>query len=140
MTQTAEQRRLIRLAAAMNQKALRLGAVGEVSAQELAEVILASEGDCAYCGAEIPLMEGSFDHIVPYAKGGANLKSNLCRSCVSCNRTKGLKSPAELATWVALRVKCVVDGKWFRPRWSDWKRGYGKTCSRACAGKLGGSS
>lgn len=140
MTQTAEQRRLVRLAAAMNQKALRLGAVGEVSAQELAEVTLASEGNCAYCGAEIPLMEGSFDHIVPYARGGLNRKENLCRSCVSCNRTKGLKSPEDLAVYAALQVKCVVDGKLFRPRWADWKRGYGKTCSRVCAGKLGGSA
>ena len=116
MTQTAEQRRLIRLAAAMNAKAVREGAKGRVTAEELAGVILASDGVCAYCGDEIPLMEGSFDHVVPYSRGGVNLPSNLVRSCLTCNRTKHTKSPDELMEWLRLRVTCVVDGTVFRPK------------------------
>jgi len=140
VTQDALHRRLVRLAAAMNTKAVRLGAPGLVAAFELAEIMVDSDGFCSYCGTELPPMEGSFDHVVPYARGGANRKDNIVRSCLSCNREKGLKSPEELAEYAALRVTCPVDGKVFRPRWADWKRGLGRTCSRACSGKLGGSA
>jgi hypothetical protein len=123
----------------MNKKARRLGVRGEVTAAELAQIILDSEGLCSYCGVELPDMEGTFDHVIAYANGGANLPENIVRACNECNRTKSYsKTPEDLAAYAALKVKCVVDGTIFRPRWADWKRGYGKTCSRACAGKLGG--
>lgn len=138
MTQTQLQRRLVRLAGAMNQKALREGVRGRVTAAELAQVILESEGLCNYCGVELPDMEGTFDHVIPYARGGENLKPNIVRSCLRCNREKATKSPEELAAYAALRVVCPVDGVEFRPRWADWKRGFGKYCSRRCAGTTGG--
>lgn len=138
MTQHPLQRRLIRLAHEMNKKALRFGVAGRVTAAELAQVILESEGLCNYCGDELPDMEGTFDHVVPYANGGLNLPINIVRACLTCNRTKSTKTPEELAAYAALRVTCPVDGKVFRPRWADWKRGYGRTCSRVCAGRLGG--
>lgn len=138
MTQDRIQRRLVRLAAAMNQKAVRVGVKGLVAAFELMEILVESEGQCAYCGAELDPMEGSFDHVIPYTRGGENRKSNIVRSCLSCNRSKATKSPEELAEWQALQVTCPVDGKVFRPRWADWKRGLGRYCSRACAGTIGG--
>lgn len=139
MTQTPVQRRLVRLAQAMNAKAVRLGAVGRVTAAELGMVILASEGRCNYCGVDIGPMEGSFDHVIPFALGGVNLIVNIVRCCITCNRTKGwAKNPAELLEYASLRVTCPVDGTVFRPRWADWKRGLGKTCSRRCAGTIGG--
>lgn len=137
MTQSALQRRLVRLASAMNQKALLLGATGRVTAEELAQVIEASDGVCAYCGAELPDMEGTFDHVVPYANGGENLTTNIVRACLSCNRTKATKTPEELKAFANLRVTCAC-GKIFRPRWADWKRGYGRACSRSCSGRKGG--
>lgn len=139
MTQTAVQRRLIRLAAAMNQKAVRTGTPGRVTSWELAQILVDSEGMCAYCGAVLDPMEGTFDHVISYDMGGVNRAENIVRACHSCNRTKGsTKSPAELVEYAKLRVACVVDGTIFRPRWSDWKRGLGRTCSRRCAGRLGG--
>lgn len=121
----------------MNKKALRFGVPGRVTAGELAQIILESEGLCNYCGDALPDMEGTFDHVVPYANGGVNLPHNIVRACMSCNRTKSTKTPEELAIYAALRVKCAC-GKIFRPRWADWKRGYGRTCSRVCAGRAGG--
>lgn len=139
MTQSPLQRRLVRLAAAMNAKALRLGARGRVAAWELAQVILRSEDRCNYCGIELDPMEGTFDHVVPYKLGGENLIDNIVRCCNACNRSKGwAKSPEDLVAYANLRVVCPVDGKVFRPRWADWRRGLGKTCSRKCAGTLGG--
>lgn len=140
MTQDRVHRRLVRLASSMNAKAVRLGAQGLVAPFELAEIMVESEGRCQYCDVEVPPMEGSFDHVVPFGRGGPNLKANIVRSCVTCNREKGLKSPEDLAAYSALRVNCAVCGKEFRPRFADWKRGLGKTCSRICSGALGGSS
>jgi len=137
VTQSAIQRRLVRLAAAMNRKATRLGTMGRVSASELAQVLIESEGRCFYCQADVPWGEGSFDHVIPYALGGMNTASNIVRSCFTCNRTKGTKTPAELMEYLQLSVTCSC-GKVFKPRFADWKRGYGKVCSRACAGRLGG--
>lgn len=140
MTQSAVQRRLVRLASSMNKKAVRLGLPGLVAAFELMEILVESEGMCAYCGIDVPPMGGNFDHVVPLGKGGANRKHNIVRTCTGCNRTKALKTPAELAEYAALRVKCVSCGREFRPRYADWKRGLGRTCSRACAGRIGGSA
>lgn len=138
MTQGQLQRLLVRRAAAMNAKAAKLGAKGRVSAADLGQVILESENLCNYCGIEVPPLEGSFDHVIPFDKGGFNGPGNIVRACFTCNRAKHTKSPEELAAYQALRVTCIVCGKEFRPRWADWKRGYGKTCSRVCAGVLGG--
>lgn len=43
-------------------------------------------GVCAYCGDA----EGPFevDHVVPLARGGPNVESNLACACVPCNRSK----------------------------------------------------
>lgn len=141
MTQNALQRRLVRLAAAMNAKAIRTGVPGRVTAAELAQIQIESEDECNYCGIALDPLGGTFDHVLSYAQGGANQKDNLVRSCNHCNRTKGFaKSPKELLEYGQLRVTCPVDGTIFRPRWSDWKRGLGKTCSRRCAGTLGGKA
>ena len=60
MTQSALQRRLVRLAGAMNAKARRTGVRGRVTAAELAQIIVDAEHLCNYCGVEVPDMEGSF--------------------------------------------------------------------------------
>ena len=139
MTQTPVQRRLVRLAGAMNAKAVRLGVPGRVTAAELAQIQLDSEDLCNYCGIAVPVDAGSFDHVVPYKLGGSNRPDNIVRCCSTCNRTKGWrKDPAQLAAYQKLRVTCPVDGTVFRPRWSDWVRGLGKYCSRRCAGYVGG--
>jgi len=137
VTQSALQRRLVRLAGAMNAKARRTGVRGRVTAAELAQIIVDAEHLCNYCGVEVPDMEGSFDHVIPYDQNGDNLPHNIVRCCVSCNRTKATMSVEELRVYAALRVTCPC-GVVFRPRWADWKRGYGRTHSRACAGRLGG--
>lgn len=140
MTQSPVQRRLVRLAASMNKKAVRAGVEGTVAAYELAELMVEAENTCSYCGIEVPPMGGSFDHVVPYGHGGANSKDNIVRCCLDCNRRKGLMTPEELAVYAALRVHCASCGREFRPRYADWKRGLGRTCSRVCAGRLGGQA
>lgn len=47
---------------------------------------------CAYCGAPAE----SLDHIVPKAKGGLTMRSNLAAACLACNRRKGHR---EVFSW-----------------------------------------
>ena len=122
----------------MNSKALRLGLPGLVAPFELAEIMVESEGLCAYCGIELDPLAGTFDHVLSFAQGGPNRKDNIVRACHQCNRTKAAtKTPEQLAEYSALRVTCAC-GVVFRPRWADWIRGLGKFHSRACSGRAGG--
>ena len=132
MTQTALQRRLVRVAGAMNAKARRLGARGSVSAETLALVIL-DYPKCPYCGVEIDSMHGQFDHMVPFDKGGSNTRENLVFCCLTCNRRKFTKSVSQHEEFLNFTVVCPIDGTVFKPRYSDWSRGLGRYCSRSCS-------
>ena len=132
MTQTPLQRRLVRLASAMNRKAERLGVRGRVTAEVLVLIAL-DYPQCPYCGVEINPNHGSFDHKVPFANGGENNRSNILFCCLTCQRSKFTKSVDEHAEFLHFTVTCPVDGKVFKPRYADWKRGLGRYCSRNCS-------
>ncbi len=140
VTQLGSERRFSKLAAAINQKASRLGQPDRITPGALARVFIASDGHCRYCGIEIDWKGVSFDHVRAFARGGANTEKNLAASCITCQRTKHTKTPEEHAENMALTVACSVCGKQYKPRWADWKRGYGKTCSRKCSGLKGGQA
>lgn len=137
MTQSEVERRFQRQAAAANQKARRLDAVGRITSRDLYFAFVASEGICPYCGIDIEPEHCSFDHVVPFDKGGANLPENIVACCATCNRDKHTKNPTELAEWRDLKVTCAICERVYRPRWADWKRGHGRYCSRSCSGKAG---
>ena len=44
---------------------------------------------CQYCGRKAPSVELQVDHIIPKAKGGKYLTSNLTVACTECNVGKG---------------------------------------------------
>ena len=50
---------------------------------------------CQYCGDPHQLGELTFDHVVPVAQGGRKDWENIVTCCVSCNRKKGGRTPAE---------------------------------------------
>lgn len=131
MTQTKEQRRLIRLAGAMNAKARRLGVVGTISAVELA----VKPKSCFYCGVTLEDGQGTFDHVIPWDRKGTNVSENIVRCCLSCNRRKFTKTPSEFQAHKELTSTCIVCGQTFHPRWAEWMAGRARTCSRSCAGK-----
>jgi hypothetical protein len=132
MTQSALQRRLIRLAGAINAKAIRLGAPGRVSAESL-YLIINAHPICPYCGNETDPMHGSFDHVVPFDKGGTNERSNIVFGHLSCNRRKFTKSTEEHMAFETLFITCPIDKIVFKPRYADWIRGLGRYCSRSCS-------
>lgn len=132
MTQSPLQRRLIRLASAINTKAERVGARGRVSA-EILFLIIKRHPQCPYCGDDVDPMHGSFDHVIPFDKGGTNLSENIVFGHLSCNRAKFTKSVSEHMEFVKFTITCPIDGVVFKPRYADWKRGLGRYCSRSCS-------
>ena len=50
---------------------------------------------CQYCAEVFPTSELTFDHVVPVAQGGRKDWENIVTCCVSCNRRKGGRTPAE---------------------------------------------
>ncbi len=140
MTQSPVERRFVRLAAASNQKARRVGALGRISSADLAYIYQRGEGQCIYCDIEIDPMHCSFDHVIPFDRQGLNRPDNIVACCMTCQRAKFTKSPEQLEQWQHLYLTCPVDGTIFRPRWADWIRGFGKYCSRRCSGAIGGAT
>jgi hypothetical protein len=136
--QSPAERRFSKLAAAINQKSRRVGAAGRVTAEDLARVYIASGRQCAYCHIGVDWRGVSFDHVVPFTKGGQNFLDNLEVACLTCQRGKFTKTPEEWAAAQVLTVQCEVCKREFKPRWSDWVRGYGRICSRICSGTKGG--
>jgi hypothetical protein len=143
MTQTPIERRFVRLAGAINAKAARLGLDGRVTAADLGQIFLRSAWECSYCYIGIDTLHCSFDHVVPFDGGGLNDPANMVACCMTCQRSKGVKSVREYMQArlvVQTGVDCEVCGIHFKPRYADWVRGYGRTCSRACSGRKGGET
>lgn len=56
------------------------------------QVLNASGFRCRYCGRAAPEVALEVDHLVPVAKGGSDLLSNLGPACFDCNRGKRTQS------------------------------------------------
>jgi hypothetical protein len=127
-------RRLQRIASTFNSKARKYHVPGVVSWQMLA----AMPGQCAYCPIVLDnLDEGTWDHVLPFDRGGHNTIDNIVRCCTDCQRRKFTKTPDEFAASESLRVVCPIDGTVFKPRWAEWQRGVARYCSLSCAGIAG---
>ncbi len=134
MRQDPELRRLVRLAGGYNRKARAYGVRGTMTGAGL--MLIESLIDhCAYCGITLEPGHGTFDHVVPFDRGGTNEFHNITRCCTTCQRNKFTKLPQEYATHQSLRVQCAVCGREFQPRWAEYQAGRARVCSRSCAAK-----
>ena len=50
---------------------------------------------CYYCNTYTPARKLTMDHVVPLARGGRSIKSNLVPCCKSCNNLKKNLLPLE---------------------------------------------
>lgn len=50
---------------------------------------------CQYCGDGFATAELTFDHVVPVAQGGRKDWANIVTCCITCNRRKGGRTPAQ---------------------------------------------
>ena len=128
-------RRLQRIASSFNAKARKHHVQGVVTWEMLAD----KGSACHYCGISLDLEHGTWDHYVAFDTGGDNWITNIVRCCVGCQRAKFTKSEAEYLEHMNMIVSCLVCDKQYKPRWAEWKRGFARTCSHECAGKLRGS-
>jgi len=129
-------RRLQRIASTHNAKARKLHVPGVLSWQ-----MLAAAGDyCRYCGTELRLEEGSWDHFLAFDRGGTNEISNIVRCCTACQRRKFTKTEAEYAEHRDRLVTCKRPGcgVQYKPRWAEWEAGRARYCSHVCAGMAKG--
>ena len=95
-------------------------------------------GRCYYCGTSTDPFTCTFDHRLPFERGGSNTVGNIVLSCLTDNRQKFTMTEAEYRDWLGLVRICPVDQRKFRPRPADYRRGLGFYCSRKCSGKAGG--
>ena len=49
------------------------------------------KGECVYCGAPAT----TYDHVIPISRGGSDTADNMVVACVSCNPSKGNRTPEE---------------------------------------------
>ena len=133
---TSVKRRLQRIASTFNAKARRLHVPGVIGWQMLA----AMPGTCFYCGLELSLDQGSWDHTLAFDRGGTNELTNVVRCCTDCQRRKHTKTPIEYAEHQVLLVICKRPGcgVQYQPRWAEWQAGRARYHSRACAGAAKG--
>jgi len=72
----------------------------KISSRELKQIYENAKGFCHYCGKDIT--KGfTFDHKIPFVKGGKNIKENLVLCCLNCNRRKNSKDYDEFIKQLA---------------------------------------
>ena len=131
---TDTKRRLGRIASGFNSRARKHHSLGVVSWETLILVDRRYGGLCVYCGTELPLSGGTWDHQIALSEGGRNDVRNIVRCCVDCQRRKFTKTPEQYAQHQELTVTCPIDGVVFHPRWAEWLNGRARYCSHRCAG------
>lgn len=138
-------RRIQRIASTFNAKARRLHVPGVVSWEMLANVGRVDRTGpivalCAYCEIELRLEDGTWDHVLPFDRGGTNYLHNIVRCCTACQRSKFTKTPDEYAEHMDRLVTCKRPGcgNQYRPRWAEWEAGRARYCSHQCAGMAKG--
>jgi len=75
---------------------IRGGVIDERGIKQWIEKVRSSPGGiCYYCKVFTPVSMIEFDHIIPISRSGPHSVSNLCVSCLPCNRSKHMKTPGE---------------------------------------------
>lgn len=75
---------------------------GTHTAADLAEILAAQGGRCAYCRIDLKKTKKHVDHIVALAAGGSNARSNLQYLCQPCNQSKSARDPIVFAQFMGL--------------------------------------
>jgi 5-methylcytosine-specific restriction endonuclease McrA len=78
------------------------GSEGSHTAADIAEILKAQGGRCAYCRTSLNRAKKHVDHIVPLALGGSNGRANLQIACAACNQSKSARDPVTFAQSIGL--------------------------------------
>lgn len=99
-------------------------------------ILLRDRFRCQYCGQQFQSQELTFDHVIPRAKGGQTVWTNILSACVECNKRKRdrpadwsgrkgeglrpLKPPRRPTTMELLRAGLEFLDPTIREDFSDW--------------------
>lgn len=86
---TKESRKELRRVVAARRRALF---AGEIELGEWLEALADHGNSCAYCGSTDNL---EMDHVIPLSRGGEHAGHNVAPACMTCNRSKGARTPFE---------------------------------------------
>lgn len=92
-------------ASAMNTRAKRVKARGQLTADLMRDRIFESGGCCEWCGIDLVNQPFELDHVLSLSHGGNNTADNLFVSCLDCNRRKSDKHPARFASEIYNRTQ-----------------------------------
>jgi 5-methylcytosine-specific restriction endonuclease McrA len=67
------------------------------------EILRRSKGVCYICDRVVSPGGFEFDHVIPFARGGAHAESNIRVACRSCNRRKNRKMLDEFVCFLPER-------------------------------------
>ena len=73
---------------------------------------------CQYCGNVVTKKDRTLDHVLPKSRGGGRSWENLVTSCVTCNGTKGDRTPEEAG--MRLLSTPAAPGKSYRQDRLTW--------------------
>ena len=79
-----------------NYRARKRQAQGQHTAADIATILKAQSGRCAYCREKVG-DRYHIDHITPLSRGGTNDRGNLQIACGKCNRSKSAIDPIQFA-------------------------------------------
>lgn len=79
-------------------KALKRGALGRYTGDDLKAQYVKQNGLCFWCNDALDDTYHA-DHYIPLIKGGTNFPENIVLSCPTCNISKGGKMPDEYLTY-----------------------------------------
>lgn len=87
----------------VNRRAIKKGAPGSSSREDILTIHEKQRGLCFYCGVSLK-DNYHIDHFVPLSKGGTNFPSNLRLACPKCNCSKSARVPQEFLQTEFLRL------------------------------------
>lgn len=85
--------------------AAKYGVHDDLTPHDVLFTFAISEGECSYCGKVTE--DYQLEHVIPFARNGANTLSNVTVACGDCNRSK---SNRDLLTWHETNERAENEG------------------------------
>lgn len=86
---------------ARTRRSRKLNAGGEVSAEQISDLLHRQHRKCAYCTVKLKRVFHA-DHIMPLSRGGSNFIGNIQILCKTCNLRKNAMHPTDFARKIGL--------------------------------------